>query len=146
MTIPVWVLLGFAAWTVISLLASVGVYRWGGSFRARAALMDFPAEATPGSHWYARAMRAHANCIENLPKNLPIYVAVVVAIIATGVHSHTLDVLALVLLVARVGQTITHIALQPSNVAVVVRFGLYATQFVCMIWMGVRVAVFAYTH
>ena len=49
MTIPVWVLLGFAAWTVIRLLASVGVYRWGGSFRARAALTDFPAEATPGS-------------------------------------------------------------------------------------------------
>ncbi|MFB3083836.1 MAG: MAPEG family protein [Gammaproteobacteria bacterium] len=142
MTIPVWVLLGFAAWTVISVLASVGVYRWGGSFRARAALMDFPAEATPGSDWYARAMRAHANCIEDLP----IYAAVVVAIIATGVHSHTLAVLALVLLVARVGQTITHIALQPSNVAVAVRFGLYAAQLVCMIWMGVGVAVFAYAH
>ncbi len=142
MTIPVWALLGFAAWTVISLLASVGVYRCSRILSGRAALTDFPAEATPGSDWYGRAMRAHANCIENLP----IYVAVVVAIIATGVHSHTLDVLALVLLVARVGQTITHIALQPSNVAVAVRFGLYATQLVCMIWMGVRVAVFAYAH
>lgn len=49
MTIPVWVLLGFAAWTVIRLLASVGVYRWSRILSGRAALTDFPAEATPGS-------------------------------------------------------------------------------------------------
>jgi len=28
MTIPVWALLGFAAWTVVLLLGTVGVYRW----------------------------------------------------------------------------------------------------------------------
>ena len=28
MTVPVWMLLGFAAWTVLLLLTTVGVYRW----------------------------------------------------------------------------------------------------------------------
>lgn len=28
MTIPMWMLLGFAAWTVLLLSATVGVYRW----------------------------------------------------------------------------------------------------------------------
>jgi hypothetical protein len=28
MTIPVWVLLGFAAWTLLTLFTTIGVYRW----------------------------------------------------------------------------------------------------------------------
>ena len=28
MTIPIWMLLGFATWTVLLLMATVGVYRW----------------------------------------------------------------------------------------------------------------------
>ena len=28
MTIPMWMLLGFAAWTLLLLMATVGVYRW----------------------------------------------------------------------------------------------------------------------
>ena len=28
MTVPVWMLLGFAGWTVLLLLGTVGVYRW----------------------------------------------------------------------------------------------------------------------
>jgi hypothetical protein len=28
MTIPLWVLLGFAAWTLLTLFTTVGVYRW----------------------------------------------------------------------------------------------------------------------
>jgi hypothetical protein len=28
MMVPVWMLVGFAAWTVLLLLATVGVYRW----------------------------------------------------------------------------------------------------------------------
>ena len=28
MTIPMWTLLGFATWTVLLLVATVGVYRW----------------------------------------------------------------------------------------------------------------------
>lgn len=28
MTIPIWVLLGFAGWTLLTLFGTVGVYRW----------------------------------------------------------------------------------------------------------------------
>ena len=28
MTIPVWVLLGFAAWTLLILIGPIGLYRW----------------------------------------------------------------------------------------------------------------------
>ena len=31
MNIPVLVLLGFAAWTLLTLFGSIGVYRWAGS-------------------------------------------------------------------------------------------------------------------
>jgi uncharacterized MAPEG superfamily protein len=52
-----------------------------------------------------RAMRAHANCVENLP----VYAAIVVAIAASGVQSPMLDTLAVVLFAARVLQTVTHV-------------------------------------
>jgi len=139
MTVPVWVLLGFAFWTLITLLGSVGVYRWGRILTGRARLNEFPADVPHGSDWYRRAMRAHANCVENLP----VYAAIVVAIIASGVQSKTLDVLAIILLVARVFQTITHIAFEPTNTMVGVRFAFYFTQLVCLFWMGITVAILA---
>ena len=139
MTVPVWVLLGFAFWTLITLLGSVGVYRWGRILTGRARLNEFPADVPHGSDWYRRAMRAHANCVENLP----VYAAIVVAIIASGVQSKTLDVLAIILLVARVFQTITHIVFEPTNTMVGVRFAFYFTQLVCMFWMGITVAILA---
>jgi uncharacterized MAPEG superfamily protein len=66
--------------------------------------------------------------------------AVVVAIIATGVRSPILDSLAIVLLFARILQTIIHIGLKQSNQAVAIRFFFFFTQFVCMIRMGIMVA------
>ena len=79
----------------------------------RAEIKDFPADEVQGGDWYKRAMRAHANCLENLP----LYTAVVVAIAVTGVRSIALDWLAIVLLAARVCQTFVHIALTPTNLA-----------------------------
>jgi uncharacterized MAPEG superfamily protein len=139
MSIPVWVLLGFAAWTLITLFGSVGWYRWSRILTGRAALSEFPADVPHGSGWYRRAMRAHANCVENLP----VYAAIVVAIMATGVGSRSLDVLAIILLAARMCQTVVHIIFEPTNVAVGVRFGFFLTQAVCMFWMGILVAVHA---
>jgi hypothetical protein len=58
MPIPVWVLLGFAAWTLFILFVTV-------------------------SEWYRRAVRAHLNCLETLqwlpglrlsgPRSSPVY-------------------------------------------------------------------------
>lgn len=133
MTVPVWVLLGFAAWTLLSLIFSVGVHRWSRILTRRAAISDFSTpDAYEGTPLYERAMRAHANCIENLP----VYGAVVVAIVAAGVQSPTLDVLALVLLGARVLHTLIHIPFEQTSVVVGIRFTFFLTQVVCMFWMG----------
>jgi hypothetical protein len=49
MTIPVWVLLLFAGWTLATLLGTVGVYRWSGILTRHAALSDFRADEPYGS-------------------------------------------------------------------------------------------------
>jgi uncharacterized MAPEG superfamily protein len=137
MTIPVWVLLLFAGWTIATLLATVGVYRWSRILTGRAALSEFRADEQHGSEWYRRAMRAHANCVENLP----VYAAIVVAVVASGVRSPTLDTLAVVLLVARAAQTVTHVAVEQTDRAVAVRFAFFFVQIVCMAAMGIIVAL-----
>lgn len=137
MTIPVCVLLLFAAWTLVTLLGTVGVYRWSRILTGRAALSEFRADEQQGSDWYRRAMRAHANCVENLP----VYAAIVVAIVAGGVRSATLDTLAVVLLVARVLQTVTHVAVEQTDPVVAVRFTFFFVQIVCMAAMGIIVAL-----
>ncbi len=136
MTIPVLVLLLFAGWTIATLLTTVGVYRWSRILTGRAALSDFRADVPHGSDWYRRAMRAHANCVENLP----LYAAIVVAIAASGVHSATLDTLAIVLLAARIGQTVTHVAVEQTNTAIAIRFTFYFIQIACMLAMGIVLA------
>lgn len=135
MSVPVWVLLGFAGWTIATLLGSVGVYRWGKILTGKVQIREWQADVPQGSEWYRRAMRAHANCIENLP----IYGAVVVAIVATGGQGVALDRLAIVILAARVCQTVTHIAFTPTNFWAWMRFLFFLTQLVCMVWMGLWV-------
>jgi uncharacterized MAPEG superfamily protein len=84
-------------------------------------------------------MRSHANCLENLP----IYTAIVVAIVATDTRSPILDILAILLLFARIMQTIIHIGFKQSNVVVGFRFFLFFIQLICMIGMGIMVAIIA---
>ena len=122
MSIPVWVLLGFAGWTLVTLFGSVGVYRWSRILTGRAKITEFVAGVPHGPEWYQRAMRAHANCVENLP----VYGAVVVAIVASGTRSPLLDGLAIVLLLARMGQTIVHVVFEPTSAIVGVRFSFFS--------------------
>ena len=136
MNIPVIVLLGFAAWTLLTLFSSIGVYRWSRILTGRTSIAEWRADLPQGSDWYQRAMRAHMNCVENLP----VYTAIVVALIATGVKSETIDTLAVALLGARVGQTLVHIGLPPTNAAASLRFALFFVQAICMIAMGVLIA------
>lgn len=131
MTAPVIVALAFAAWTIMILLGSVGVYRWTRILGGKARLTDFPADRPQGADWYRRAMRAHANCVENLP----VYTAIVVAILATGVAARSLDALAIALLCARIGQTLVHVVARETTVTVAIRFALFMTQVLCMLAM-----------
>lgn len=114
MNIPVLVLLAFAVWIA-----------------GRASIAEWRADVTQGSDWHQRALRAHMNCIENFP----VYAAIVVALLAAGLQSPVIDRLALIMLMARMGQTVTHISLPPSNTAASLRFSLFFVQLVCMFTM-----------
>jgi len=136
MTTPVWVLLGFAGWTLIVLLLSVGVYRWSHIVTGRRAIADFRADGGDGADWYRRATRAHANCIESLP----VYGAIVVAAQAARLDDGLLDALACALLVARVIQSTVHISFVQTNKVVSVRFSFFFIQFISMAWMAIHIA------
>lgn len=77
-------------------------------------------------------MRAHINCVENLP----IFAALVVALIATGLQGLSINALCVTLLIARIGQTVVHIGAPPTNVWAALRFALFFVQTVCMISIG----------
>jgi len=144
MTVPILTLLGFAAWTVLLLLATVGVYRWSRILTGRVPIRDFRADQVEGADWYRRAMRAHANCVENLP----VFGAIVLGLYVSGVNSVTVNVVAVVILAARVMQSLVHVCFVQTNVATSVRFAFFFVQivgFVSLIvivvnHMGVRIA------
>ncbi len=130
-------LLGFAAWTVILLLFTVGVYRWSRILTGRAELTEFRADQVEGEDWYKRAMRAHANCIENLP----VFGAIVFAIYVSGSSGKLIDGLCITVLVARIIQSLIHVSLEASNAVIFTRFTFFITQLICFLWLVVLVAV-----
>lgn len=139
MTIPVWVLLFFAFWTLLTLVGSVGGYRLGKIFTGRARARDFSFPDLEQSDWHRRATRAHLNCVENLP----VFAAIVVAMIASGVRSPTLDRLAVAFLVARILHTTAQLAFRQTGRVTTVRFGLFTIQLICMFSMGLYIVLHA---
>ncbi len=140
MTIPMWMLLGFAAWTVLLLSATVGVYRWTRILSGRASVSSFRADQVEGEDWYRRSMRAHANCIENLP----VFGAIVLALYVAGVGGPVIDVLSILVLTSRVLQSLVHVSHVQTDAFVAVRFSLLCAQltsFVALIILVVRHAV-----
>lgn len=132
MTIPVLVLLAFAGWTIVVLLGSVGVYRWSRILTGQASIAEWRPDIPQGCDWYQRALRAHMNCIENLP----VYSAIVIALVASGVRDRVVDHLALTMMAARIGQTVVHIAFSPTTATVGLRFALFILQIGCMTVTG----------
>lgn len=136
MTIPLWVLLGFALWTLLLLATTVGVYRWAGLLTGRARFADYGQIRMEGADWYQRSMRAHANCVENLP----VYGAIVVVSLAAGIDSGIMDGLALVFLGARVCHSLVHVSFRQVGGVVVFRSTFFAMQLICMAAMIATVA------
>ena len=129
MTVPAWMLLGFAVWTLLLLLFTIGVYRWTRIFSGSVPIRDFAADAAGGEEWYRRATRAHANCIENLP----VFGAIVFALQVGHVTGRLVDALAVTVLAARICQSLVHVSLRHTNTVASVRFGFYFVQFACFI-------------
>jgi uncharacterized MAPEG superfamily protein len=140
MTIPIWMLLGFAAWTVLLLSATVGVYRWTRILSGRASVSSFRADQVEGEDWYRRSMRAHANCIENLP----VFGAIVLALYVAGVGGRVVDVLSILVLISRVLQSLVHVSHAQTDAFVAIRFSMLCVQlmsFVTLIILVVRHAM-----
>lgn len=135
MTVPLWMLLGFTAWTVMLLVATVGVYRWSRILTGRVPIRDFRADQVEGEDWYRRAMRAHANCVENLP----VFGAIVFALYASGVGGSAVNYLSVSVLVARVMQSLTHVCFVQTNTVVSVRFAFFFIQLVSFLSLAVIV-------
>ena len=131
MPIPVWVLLGFAAWTLLTLFTTIGVYRWTRILTGRASIAEWRADEVQGTEWYRRALRAHMNCVENLT----VYTASVVVLLALRLA------LAITILVARICQTSVHLSFEQTNRVAAIRFAFFFVQAACMIAMGVIAAV-----
>jgi uncharacterized MAPEG superfamily protein len=139
MTVPVWMLLGFAAWTVMLMFATVGVYRWSRILTGRVSIGNFPADQVEGEDWYRRAMRAHANCIENLP----VFGAIVLALYISGVGGPAVNYLSISILAARVIQSLIHVCFVQTNTVVSIRFAFFFVQlagFLTLIVMVLRQA------
>ena len=135
MTVPVWMLLGFATWTVILLLATVGVYRWSRILTGRVAIREFRADQIEGEEWYRRAMRAHANCIENLP----VFGAIVLALHLGGVRGPAVNWLCTSVLVARVMQSLIHVSFVQTNTVSSVRFAFFFVQIISFLLLVVMI-------
>jgi hypothetical protein len=74
-------------------------------------------------------------------ENLPIYTAIVVALLAARVTSPILDGLAITILVARICQSSIHLLLEQTNMVAGIRFAFYFLQAISMIAMGILVAI-----
>ncbi|MCH8348207.1 MAG: MAPEG family protein [Proteobacteria bacterium] len=132
MTTPLWVLLGFAMWTIVMVL-QIGFHRWKSFFAGTVPKGGFPSDVPPEHGWYRRAMQAHRNCVENLV----VYGAIVVVLTVRGLDTPLLDNLALAVIAGRILQSLVHVFLEQTRQIVLVRFSFYFVQLASMIWMGV---------
>lgn len=135
--LPETMLLGFAAWTLVLLVATVGVYRLSRVFLGRAGMGDFPADHVEGQGWYVRAMRAHANCVENLP----VFAVLVYVLRAWGVEHSAVDPLCAAILAARIPQSLVHVSFVQSNRVVSFRFAFYFVQLLSFLALTVLIVL-----
>jgi uncharacterized MAPEG superfamily protein len=129
-------LLAFAGWTLATLMAGVGWRRWALIFTGRADLTCFPGDTPHGSAAYRRAMRAHANCIENLP----VFGALVLIPASAHLSVPAMGCLSALVMAARILQTGIHMVLPETNLTVGLRFTAFLAQILAMIAMGILIA------
>jgi len=117
----------FAAWTLLLMMGYV-------TYRTMMVLQGTSAASwTRGSGYEVpglvkRIENAHANCVENLP----VYGAIVLGAYVLG-KPGVVDATALWFLLARLGQSISHIA-GVTHTLVLVRATFYTVQVLIMFW------------
>lgn len=129
---PIQSLLGFAAWTLLLVLA-VFLYR-GLRFLGGTPINHWPRGNKPADDapLVKRLEDAHANCLENLP----IFAVIVLAGAAMG-RLDDLQALAPWVLMARIGQSLAHLS-GTGPAQVFVRATFWAAQLALFVWMFAR--------
>lgn len=89
-----------------------------------------------GTESYWRINRAHINTVENLP----VFAAIVLAGWVAGMETATFNLLATIVVVARIVQSIAHI-ISGSQPATWVRTLAFAVQVACEVWMAVLILI-----
>src|SRR4029453_3014741 len=97
------------------------VYRWSRILTGTLPIRSFRADQIEGSDWYRRAMRAHANCVENLP----VFGAIVFALYVGNISGGLVNKLAVAVLITRVAQSLVHVCLVQSNTVASIRFAFF---------------------
>ena len=139
MTLPLWMLLAFTGWTLLVLLAGIGVRRWSLIIAGKAELVSFPGDTPHGSPAYRRAVRAHANCLENLP----VFGAIVLTAGLANLTPPNMGVLAVITVTARIFQTSIHMLFPETNLTVAFRFSFFLLQVLAMISMCILIVMMA---
>ncbi|HYP87605.1 MAG TPA: MAPEG family protein, partial [Polyangiaceae bacterium] len=119
-------LLGFAAWTLSLVLFTIGVPRISAVMSKRAKPSSFDPSVPHGSERYRRCMRAHANCVENLP----VFATLVLLGSVLHVEGSPFQIVAALVLPARVLQSVSHIV-SGRNRAILARFAFFSVQLTC---------------
>lgn len=124
-------LLGYAAWT-LALATLIPASRAPAILAGRRKANSFKTDGSDATDFSERLHRAYYNCCENLPAAA----AVLLYAIASDQTAVT-DPLALILLGARVGQSVTHL-ISVTHTAVLIRATFYFSQLGLLFWMIFR--------
>lgn len=127
MTTTLTALLGFAAWFVLLSLI-MGFYRIGLVMAGQKAPNSFAVDGRDLAALGQRITRARDNCYETLPA----FAAIALVAHLSG-RSAVTDPLAMWVLYARIGQSLTHIA-STSVPAVLIRANLFFAQMLIYAW------------
>jgi uncharacterized MAPEG superfamily protein len=127
MSVPLWMLMAFCAWTLGLATFGIALTRYVLVRRGELRLSEIRAELPQGPETYRRLLRAHANCAENLP----LFGAVALTAHVTGAVTSGMNSLSVAFFVMRVVQSAAHIA-SGRRVGVLVRFTAFAMQIVCL--------------
>ncbi|MCB1325387.1 MAG: MAPEG family protein [Spirochaetales bacterium] len=122
-------LLLFLFWTLLLALITVS-YRGLLVFSGQKRIHEFPADQPHGKDWYRRLMRAHLNCLENLP--------VFATLILLGLfmnRTQHFEQFVLLIPAFRVVQSTTHV-ISGGPIAVTIRFSFYFLQIAMLVWIG----------
>ena len=122
-------LLGYISWTLV-LLVWLAVYRTKLVMSRQVAPNQFQSDGSNCPAFGQRLTRAQSNCVESF-----VFIGGLMLLALATNSAVITDGLALILLAARLGQSITHI-LSTSNLAVQIRFAFFLVQVgICIYWL-----------